>query len=265
MISDTAGQSDDTGRFIPDILYEDNHVIVVNKPAGMLTQADAGGRISLLEHLKNYIKIRDSKPGNVYMGMVQRLDKPISGLLVFGKTSKGAKRISEQIRNRQLTKCYIAVTAAGTESDSISDDKTGDWREFTHRLYRKKDKSLVDNEAEGAQAATLQLKTLLTNSDFSFHIIRLITGRKHQIRAQLAALGMQICGDKKYGSQTQIDGNRILLHSYLLRMTHPTRETEVEFICSPPEVLLALFSSHEQDQINSVLGACRDNSPSPAL
>ena len=99
-------------QFIPEILYEDNHLLIVNKPAGMLTQADSSGQVSLLEHLKDHIKTRDRKPGNVYLGMVQRLDKPVSGSIVFAKTSKAAARISAQIRAQQMTKCYLAVTVA---------------------------------------------------------------------------------------------------------------------------------------------------------
>lgn len=242
-------------KFKPDILYEDNHILIVNKPAGMLTQGDSTGRISLLEHLKVYIKERDSKPGNVFLGMVQRLDKPVSGALVFGKTSKGAKRISEQIRDRRLTKCYLAVTAAAPVNKASQACCPGEWRELTHRLCRVRDRSFVDDQAQGGQMATMQVKTLLLNKHFGFHAIRLVTGRKHQIRVQLSALGMPICGDQKYGSQTLDDHKRILLHSYLLRLDHPTRKTLVETLCPLPPELLTPFDSWEQNDIESALAA----------
>ena len=233
-------------KFIPEILYEDNHLLIVNKPAGMLTQADASRQLSLLEHLKRYIKVRDQKPGNVYLGMVQRLDKPVSGVLVFAKTSKCAGRISQQVRERKMTKYYLATTAAG-------DGGGGDWREFTHQLRRVRDITIIDDSGTTGQTATLQLKTLLDNGTFGVHAVQLITGRKHQIRAQLAGQNMPICGDKKYGSSVMIPNERILLHSYLVRLVHPTKRTRLELICPPPAELLSPFNSLEQKEIVTAL------------
>ena len=240
-------------EFTPEILYEDNHLLFVNKPSGMLTQADASGRMSLLDHLKRYIKVRDNKPGNVYLGMVQRLDKPVSGVLVFAKTSKGARRISEQIRERQLSKCYLAVTAAGPDGDPTRDGGADDWCQISHQLHREKNVSVVDHDITKGQTATLKLKTLLENEELGFHAVRLITGRKHQIRAQFAALNMPICGDQKYGSAIQTLSGRILLHSYRVKLVHPTKRTSLEVICPPPEELCSLFSAREREVIFSTL------------
>ena len=249
----TGRGSADSQQFVPEILYEDNHLLIVNKPAGMLTQADASRQLSLLEHLKRYIKSRDQKPGNVYLGLVQRLDKPVSGVLVFAKTSKCAGRISQQVRERKMTKYYLATTAAGAHAQPAGDGGDGDWREFTQKLRRVRDITIIDDSGTTGQTATLQLKTLLDNGTFGVHAVQLITGRKHQIRAQLAGQNMPICGDKKYGSSVLIQNERILLHSYLVRLVHPTKRTRLELICPPPAELLSPFNSLEQKEIVTAL------------
>ena len=134
--------------FDPEILYEDNHLLIVDKAAGMLTQADASGELSLLEHLKEHIRIRDRKPGNVYLGMVQRLDKPVSGAIVFAKTSKAAARISAQIRARQMVKCYLAVTEADSDRHRGGDTDIDGWRLVTHNLSRIGDRTTVHEGSE---------------------------------------------------------------------------------------------------------------------
>ncbi len=239
--------------YIPEILYEDNHLLIVDKPAGMLTQADASGQLSLLEHLKDHIKIRDHKPGNVYLGMVQRLDKPVSGSIVFAKTSKAAARISAQIRARQMVKCYLAVTEAHADRQKHADIDTGGWRMVSHKLSRIRDKTMVDEGSEKAQVARLRFKTLYESTRFGIHAVQLITGRKHQIRAQLSALAMPILGDRTYGSAFQPRSERILLHSYLVQFLHPTRKTRVQVRCSPPEHFLSIFTEQERDKIDSAL------------
>jgi 23S rRNA pseudouridine1911/1915/1917 synthase len=239
--------------FIPDILYEDNHLLVVNKPAGMLTQDDASAQVSLLEHLRNHIKIRDRKPGNVYLGMVQRLDKPVSGSIVFAKTSKAAARISAQIRARHLEKYYLAVTEAGLDHPKDLDSTTDGWCMISHNLRRIRDKTVVDHSGSAAQKARLRIKTLLQNGRLGIHAVQLITGRKHQIRAQLSARAMPIVGDRKYGSSFQPRGGSILLHSYLVHLVHPTKKTKLVVRCPPPEDFFSVFSGQERNKIHSAL------------
>ena len=239
--------------FNPEILYEDNHLLIVSKPAGMLTQADASGEVSLLEHLKHFIKLRDHKPGNVFLGLVQRIDRPVSGGIVFAKTSKAAARLSAQIRARQMIKCYLAITAARPDRQYGEINKTGVWQVVEHELSRVADKTRVDNAGGAAQKATLRLQTLLDNGTMGIHAVQLITGRKHQIRAQLAALEMPISGDEKYGSTTKVSGGKILLHSYLIRLKHPTRKTDLQVVADPPEDFFSGFTAEERTLIRASL------------
>lgn len=257
MESEKPARPDTAREYIPEILHEDNHVIAVNKPSGMLTQGDASGEVSLLEHLKQYVKKRDHKPGNVFLGMVQRLDKPVSGVVVFAKTSKGAKRISEQIRNRQVLKYYVAVTpSVGTRSSKEERDRDPGWSELRDQLLRVGSKTVVSKTPKkGTQSAVLQMKTVFRNDNYCLHLIRLITGRKHQIRAQLSARHMPISGDWKYGSQTKIEHGRILLHAYLVRLLHPTRKITLEINCQPLPEFMYVFDDTEQETILERLNA----------
>ena len=240
--------------YIPEILYEDNHLLIVNKPAGMLTQADASGQVSILEHLKDHIKIRDHKPGNVYLGIVQRLDKPVSGSIVFAKTSKAASRISAQIRSRQMAKFYLAVTEAEPHRQEEIDIDPDGWRTVRHNLSRIGDRTVVDEGSDASQLASLRYKTLVESTRFGIHAVQLITGRKHQIRAQLSALAKPILGDRKYGSSFQTAVDRILLHSYHVQFLHPTRKTKVEVTCSPAEEFFSVFTERERTTIRAALG-----------
>jgi len=251
-------QPDDSRDYTPEILYEDNHLIVVNKPAGMLTQGDASGRVPLLEHLKGYIKRRDHKPGNVFLGMVQRLDRQVSGVIVFAKTSKGAKRISEQIRERRVLKYYIAVTETAGEASGVAGERAG-WRELSNHLKRSGSRTLVcGSDDPGAQSAVLRMKTLFSDSAGGVHLVRLITGRKHQIRAQLSARGTPIHGDGKYGSVTRTTVPRILLHSCFVRFEHPTRKNALSITCPPPPEFWSVFGDGAQQEISAHLSGALD-------
>lgn len=234
-----------------EILYEDNHVIAVNKPPGLLTQGDRSGDSCLLDRLKNYIKKRDSKPGNVFIGMVHRLDRPVSGVVIFAKTSKAARRLSECIRKRQITKLYVALT----ESNGNMDYSMSKWSEHTDYLIRKGDKTHIAKQAiDGSKMGKLRLQTLYVGKSHALHRVHLVTGRKHQIRAQLSHMGLPIAGDRKYGSSDNFPVLRgIGLHAYYCSVDHPVRAEQLNIITSLPDALLHSFNSDEKKLIVSSL------------
>lgn len=238
-------------RVVPNILYEDNHVLVAVKPAGLLTQGDISGGPSLLEILKDHIKLRDNKPGNVYLGMVQRLDRPVSGVIVFAKTSKAAGRLSSQIRNQQISKLYAAVTCAGDPAGVMGDQ----WDEVASHLLRVRDKTIVvPTPSKHSQHALLRMKTLGENKQNCFHLIDLVTGRKHQIRSQLAHLGFAVSGDEKYGSQQSYpvkDG--IGLHAVCSVFEHPVKRERMVITAPVPGGFSTYFSDAEMEPIRSAL------------
>lgn len=223
-----------------DILYEDNHIIAVNKPGGLLTQGDSSGASSLLDLVKSYIKKRDGKPGNVFLGMVHRLDRPVSGVVVFAKTSKAAGRLSEEIRNRRMNKLYIGLTP-----DNKKSRVDGKWCRYRHHLLRRGDKTMVvSGRASRAQEAVLQMTTF-SGGVHACHLVRLITGRKHQIRVQLSHLGLPLHGDGKYGSKQSFADGAIGLHSLCVEVAHPVRQERLLVRAPLPEPFISLLSSRQ--------------------
>lgn len=207
-----------------NILYEDNHIIVVVKAANQPVMQDASGDYDLLTEVKDYIKIKYNKPGNVYAGLVHRLDRPVGGVMVFAKTSKAASRLSEQIRKNQVTRKYLAVVSGRMS-------KTSDTLESL--IYKDEDKrtSFVVNKAEkDAKPASLSYTVLKTAGDYSLLEIELKTGRHHQIRVQLANIGHPVYGDMKYGKGPK--GN-IALFSYSLELIHPVTKEIMKFTAEP--------------------------------
>ncbi len=219
----------------PDILYEDNHLLAVNKPAGLLTQGDATGDQCLLEICRDYIRRRYDKPGNVFLGLVHRLDRPVSGVIVFARTSKAAARLSDQFRARTVKKIYHALVEGRPPrpEGELEHWLTGD----AHRL-----KSTVSAcEKPGSKRARLRFSTLATTTDRTLLEVELLTGYKHQIRAQLAACGCPVVGDFKYDHRQKparpepiMDGRAICLHAVTLVVIHPTRRGPVVFKAPVP-------------------------------
>jgi 23S rRNA pseudouridine1911/1915/1917 synthase len=201
------------------VLHEDNHVIAVFKPAGLLTQGDETGDASLLELTKGYLKQKYEKPGNVFLGLVHRLDRPVSGVVVFGRTSKAASRLSEQFRSRSVEKIYLAWVQGTPKAPSGT---------LVHYL-RPGDKrmEIFDEPKPDTKEASLDFRLLRSEGGISLLEVTLHTGRKHQIRAQLARLGTPILGDTRYGGPRG-SGDGIGLVAHLIRFDHPTKQERIE-------------------------------------
>jgi 23S rRNA pseudouridine1911/1915/1917 synthase len=187
------------------VLYEDNHLIGVFKPAGVLTQGDRSGDINLMDGVKKYLKEKYKKPGNVFLGLLHRLDRNVSGIVLFAKTSKGASRLSEQFRERSVQKIYHAVVVRKPKQ------KKGDLINYLKKDERK-NRALVSNkEKPGFGKAELYFEVVSSNDKYSLLKIKLKTGKPHQIRGQLAFLGCPVVGDKKYGAPFALPENYICL------------------------------------------------------
>jgi 23S rRNA pseudouridine1911/1915/1917 synthase len=219
---------------IPEILYEDNHIIAVNKRAGDLSQDDATGADPLQTLIKDFIKRRDAKPGNVYLGTIHRLDKPVSGVLLFAKTSKAAERLSSMVKNRSIEKYYLAVTPA------LKGDHPGEWIPCEDMIVRRGDRTFIANGNEpGAQSAKLSMSVVASNGSLSLRLIDLHTGRKHQIRAQLSSRNATIAGDRRYGSRVEWQTDSIALHACMARFIHPVKKEPVEIFAPLPEYFMS--------------------------
>lgn len=210
------------------ILYEDNHLLLVSKPPNVPAQEDESKDMDMLTYLKQDIKERYQKPGNVYLGLVHRLDRPVGGVMVFAKTSKAASRLSNTIRKNEMEKIYLAIVRGvpdnnGTLTDYLLKDKN------------KNKTEVVSKNKKGAKEAILTYEVLETFEDLSLVKINLITGRSHQIRVQFASRGYPLYGDQKYGSDVNKPGQQIALWSYKLKFPHPVRDENVETISSPPK------------------------------
>ena len=205
-----------------EILYEDNHLIVAIKPAGILSQEDQTKDADMLTLLKYYIKDKYNKPGNIYLGLVHRLDRPVGGVMVFAKTSKAASRLSEEVRTNKIHKTYLAVVHGilDKKCDKLINKMSKDQK--THNSY-------IDEK--NGKEAVLEYKVIKEEDNLSLLKINLITGRHHQIRVQLSNFGHSIFGDQKYGTRGQ--GKQIALWAYKLTIEHPITKEEMIFKCLP--------------------------------
>jgi 23S rRNA pseudouridine1911/1915/1917 synthase len=221
------------------VLYEDNHLLAVAKPAGIPTQGAAVGNDSLVKQAKEFLRQEYHKPGNVYLGVVSRLDSPVSGVVVFARTSKAAARLNEQFRNRQVEKVYWALVEGRIEPPEAEyiDWMTKDERRQRMTIVKQASdapRKASGKPAGGAQQARLKYKCLKVSRAASLLEISLETGRKHQIRVQLAARGHAVMGDRKYGSKRKFaDG--IALHCRRLVIEHPVKKTPLELIAPLPK------------------------------
>ncbi|WP_425615701.1 RluA family pseudouridine synthase [Anatilimnocola sp. NA78] len=210
-----------------DVLYEDNHLLVVNKWPGIATQGVTDDEPSVARLAKEYLKLKYSKPGNVYLGVVSRLDAMVSGVLVLARTSKAAARLSEQFRERETSKIYWALV------ERLPRGKSGELVHWVRKDERQQKMVVVPTGTSGAQEARLNFRSLGKVSGAELLEVELLTGRKHQIRLQLAETGSPILGDRKYGIGTPFaDG--IALHSRTLTIAHPVTKESLTFTAPLP-------------------------------
>jgi 23S rRNA pseudouridine1911/1915/1917 synthase len=213
------------------VLYEDNHLIAVNKPAGVLVQGDISGDLTLMDVTRDYIRKKYGKPGRVFLGLLHRLDRPVAGVVLFAKTSKGASRVSEELRSRKVMKIYWALVHGKVHPE-----------QGTLSSYLKKVEGgvqMTEKDDPDAREAILSYKTMRVKENKSFLEISLKTGRKHQIRAQLSAMGFPIEGDVKYGAPYRLSGKTIRLLAKSLTLKNPTRDEKITIEAPDPDWVAA--------------------------
>lgn len=209
------------------VLYEDNHLLGVFKPAGMLVQGDRTGDVTLLEVSKSYLKEKYGKPGNVFLGLVHRIDRPVSGVVLFARTSKAASRLANTFRTRRADKTYLAVVRGSLEH------REGELHAFIERVRMR---SRMATSEKGGKSAVLTYRLLDSRGELSLVEVTPLTGRHHQIRLQLAHDGHPIVGDLKYGAPSPLEDRSIALHAAALELDHPTREERIRIAAPPPAI-----------------------------
>lgn len=215
-----------------EVVYEDNHIIVVNKASSEIVQGDKTGDKPLSETVKEYLKQKYAKPGNVFLGVVHRLDRPVSGLVVFARTSKALSRLNEMFRTKDVHKTYWAI---------VKERPPKDEGELVHWLVRneKQNKSYAyEREVPDSKQAILDYRVIGTSERYFLLEVDLKTGRHHQIRCQLAKMGSPIKGDLKYGAQRSNPDGSICLHARRIRFVHPVSKVEILLEAPVPDTAL---------------------------
>ena len=213
-----------------NVIYEDNHIIVVEKPVNIPSQSDKTGDIDMLSIVKDYIKEKYNKPGEVYLGLVHRLDRPVGGVMVFARTSKAAGRLSEQIREKQFEKKYLVI------ADGKFENNKGTLQDYLLKNERLNMSRVVTKEIKNSKLAILDYEVLKYSEEIDLSVLKinLHTGRHHQIRVQLANAGHSICGDQKYGTRGR--GKQICLWAYELCLYHPITKEKMVFRVLPEKI-----------------------------
>ena len=207
-----------------NVLYEDNHIIVVEKKAGVLSQSDITGDIDLLTIVKEYVKEKYNKPGNVYIGLVHRLDREVGGIMVFARTSKAARRLNEEIKNHNFKKNYVAVL------DGVLEKKENTLINYIYKDEKRKIAKIVLEKYKGAKKAELSYNVIAYKNNKTIVKVNLITGRYNQIRVQFKNIGYPLLGDKKYGSNKNTS---LRLFAYKLSFVHPVKKELMNFKLLP--------------------------------
>ena len=212
-----------------NVVYEDNHIIVVVKPQNVPTQEDESKDKDLLTMVKEYIKVKENKPGNVYVGLVHRLDRPTGGIMVFAKTSKSASRLTQEMHTGDFKKRYLAVVVGKPR------EKRAKLVNYLLKNARTNTVQVVPELTTNAKRAELDYVVLDDNEKVSLVEVNLATGRSHQITVQLKNIGCPIYGDVKYGGDKLAKGHNLALWAYELKFVHPTTKENMTFKCYPPE------------------------------
>ena len=213
-----------------NVLYEDNHVIVVEKPVNIPSQADKTGDVDMLSIVKHYLKEKYQKPGEVYLGLIHRLDRPVGGVMVFAKTSKAAARLSEQVRTKQFEKQYLVVV------DGKMEQEKGILEDYLLKNERNNISKVVKGGTKNAKLASLDYEVLKYAEDIQLSVVKvnLHTGRHHQIRVQFASRGHSLYADQKYGTRGR--GKQIALWAYKLSFYHPVSKQKLTFQVLPKTI-----------------------------
>lgn len=209
-----------------NVIYEDNHIIVVEKMVRVPMQQDISKDICMIDIVKEYIKIKYNKPGNVYLGMVHRLDRMVGGVVVFARTTKAMSRLSEQVRTRKISKKYFAVLNGKLK-------KSGKLENYIIKNENTNMSKVCKESVNGAKFASLEYKIVDIKNGYTLVDIDLHTGRHHQIRVQFSNIGHPLYGDQKYGSNINKVGQNIALYAYSLSFVHPVTKEDMLFNCYP--------------------------------
>jgi 23S rRNA pseudouridine1911/1915/1917 synthase len=221
-----------------EVIFEDNHILAINKPVADIVQVDKTGDLSLEQKLKQYIKEKYNKPGEAFLGVIHRIDRPVSGVVLFAKTSKALSRFNEMFQDKKIKKTYWAIVKEKPPKEADT---------LTHFLIRDntKNKTYVsDNEIENSKKAVLTYKIIDKSDNFFLLEVDLQTGRHHQIRCQLAKIGCPIKGDLKYGYPRSNDDGGICLHARSIEFEHPVTHEQVKIIATLPGNNLWTFFSN---------------------
>jgi 23S rRNA pseudouridine1911/1915/1917 synthase len=212
-----------------DILFEDNHLIIYNKQPSQIIQGDKTGDVPLSDLLKSFIKERDHKPGNVFLGVVHRIDRPVSGVVIFAKTSKALTRLNEMIKTGQIHKTYWAVVKNAPPEES------GHLKHFLKKNEEKNKSFAYEKEVAGSRMAELTYRLIAHSQNYYLLEVNLLTGRHHQIRSQLSKIGCPIRGDLKYGFDRSNPDGSIHLHARKIEFIHPVSKEKISITADPPK------------------------------
>ena len=212
------------------VIYEDNHIIVVEKPVNIPSQGDKTGDIDMLTIIKEYIKEKYNKPGNVYLGLIHRLDRPVGGVMVFAKTSKAAARLSEQVREKEFQKSYLVIVDGKMEKEKET------LEDYLLKNEKTNTSKVVKEGTKNSKYASLDYEVLKYDKELNLSVLKILlhTGRHHQIRVQLSSRGHSIYGDQKYGGRGH--GKQIALWAYKLQISHPVSKEKMDFIDIPEKM-----------------------------